>query len=218
VGISGEGNGISFSQKESLDQFSTGSSSQAPQNNIPGGSPINKELSMLLGFSAKKEINKQLSFLTGINFHYYSSERKVGTQMQDSTMPSIGFVSRYFLNYGPSVTTIKSRYHFLSIPLMFDWKFIPDKAFHLQAGVSLQQLISADAIQFNSQNGIYYKDPSLLKKTQLFAHTMLGYEFNMKNKASMQIGPSLQYGLSRLNENENKHLFYAGLNIQYFFK
>jgi hypothetical protein len=40
----------------------------------------------------------------------------------------------------------------------------------------------------------------------------------LRDKSSLMLGPSIQYGLNTLSEKENKHLFFVGIQAQYFFK
>ena len=219
LGFSGEGTGIDLNTEKSMDQLSNGSAQAPPmQSSSKPGTPVNKEFSFSIGMSVKKELSNRFSLVSGLTLNYYSSSRDVGEQMQDSTLPAGIFISRFYLNTGQVANNVTSRYYFVSLPLMVDWRFISSESFHLQAGISIQQLISSNAIQYDPQKGIYYKDPSSLKKTQMFTSFNLGYEFSFKNKGSLMIGPSIQYGLNELSEKENKHLFFAGINAQYFFK
>ena len=219
IGFSGEGTGIDLNSEKSMDQLSTGSSQSPPLQTGPNpGTPINKELAFSLGIAVKKELSHRFALVSGLNFNYYTSSRDVGEQMQDSTLPAGIFISRFYLNSGQVANNVTSKYYFISLPVMIDWKFIASESFHLQAGVSIQQLISSNAIQYDPVKGIYYKDPSSLKKTQVFTNFNLGYEFGFRNKSSLMLGPSIQYGLNKLSEKENKHLFFAGIQAQYFFK
>lgn len=219
IGFSGEGTGIDLNTEKSMDQLSAGSAQPPPNlmGSIPG-TPVNKELSFSLGFAVKKELSTRFALVSGLNFNYYSSSRDVGEQVQDSTLPAGIFISRFYLNSGQVANNVTSRYYFISLPVMMDWRFIASEPFHLQAGISIQQMISSDAIQYDPAKGIYYKDPSSLKKTQFFTNFNLGYEFSFRDKSSLMLGPSIQYGLNTLSEKENKHLFFAGIQAQYFFK
>jgi hypothetical protein len=89
---------------------------------------------------------------------------------------------------------------------------------HLHAGLSVQQLISTNALLFNQSSQIYYADKKAFNKTQLFSSFALSYAVFNGPKTSLLVGPQLQYGISDLEKNTSgKHLFSLGASVQFLF-
>ena len=89
-----------------------------------------------------------------------------------------------------------------------------------QAGISISELISSNALQLNSSTGYYYKDNSLLNKTQVGFNTAFLLTLFSKQKNSILIGPYFYYDASKIaNEGlyDKKHFVFTGLHTQIIF-
>jgi hypothetical protein len=222
AGVSGLAKSFgAFSEEKSLqDAYS------APGNGAPppvfGPSPVENNLSFSAGVIAKKDLTKRLSFSTGLQYNYYSTNIAVGQmRRQDTTVFSSGFsqsVNRFYLNSANNFNDYKNRYHFISVPVAIDWKILKKAPLHLHAGLSVQQLISTNALLFNQSSQIYYADKKAFNKTQLFSSFALSYAVFNGPKTSLLVGPQLQYGISDLEKNTSgKHLFSLGASVQFLF-
>ena len=84
----------------------------------------------------------------------------------------------------------------------------------------MSQLISSNALQFNTSTGLYYHDNSLFNKTQLGFITSFDVALISKQKQSLLIGPYLNYGISKIaSQGYNKHHFtFIGLRARIIFR
>jgi hypothetical protein len=82
------------------------------------------------------------------------------------------------------------------------------------AGISVSELVSSNALQFNNTTGLYYKDNSLFNKTQIGVSTGLDIRLTTKQKRAVSIGPYLYYNITRIsNESlyQDRHFNFVGL-------
>ncbi len=221
VGYSGITSGLfdGFGQKSSRD-FAPSS----PLQSGPGGgvnlppSNIKRSLAFSLGFSIRKKTSNRSSISSGLQYQYASTEINIGTRAsRDSMFTSI---SRNTISYYRNDNQSKpytNQFHFITIPISFQYQLFKKLPLHLGAGLSLSQLISSNALHYNSSANIYYKDNSLLNKTQAGLFTSLKYKFLSKKKISLDIGPQINYNMTPLLKNgssKKQHLYFIGLNTQ----
>ena len=223
AGTSGIGKGLgSLSLNKSFDAMAVNSPTTTPQFNNPNPSPVKNDLAFSIGFVAKKKISDRISFSTGLQYNYYSTKITVGKMRQDSAVYNYSLsqsFSRYYLNSGTSFKDYRNQYHFISLPLTIDWQILKKTPLSLQAGLSLQQLISTNALLYDAQNNIYFSDESSFNKTQLFSNFGFSYVVINKEKISLSLGPQIQYGITKLDKNSSaKHLFSLGITTQILFQ
>jgi hypothetical protein len=182
-------------------------------------SPVKAGFAYSLGIVASKKISNRFNVSTGFQYNQYNTKIKVGEmRRQDSVLQNNKSVDYFYLNTGTYGSEYNNRYHFITLPLSFDWKLISKLPLFIQGGVSIQQLLSTNALIYDLKSNIYYSDKDMINKTQLFSNIGLAYEFFNKSKTSLLIGPQLQYGWSKLeNNNTNKHLFSLGITAQVLF-
>ena len=185
-------------------------------------SPVKNDLSFFFGVSAIKKLGRRLSFSAGMQYNYYSTKIAVGQVRHDSVMGNQYLnlaASRYYLNTGTRFDNYHNRYHFISLPLGFDWQVLMAAPLQLQAGIALQQMIATNGLLYDRANNIYYPDKGDLKKTQLFTSLGLSYGLVHKGKIGLYIGPHMQYGITRMEKNDvAKHLFSLGISGRLLFK
>lgn len=214
-GIAGEGSGIRLKSINNLDV----STSVPPLTNVSEeASATNRNVHFGTGIKIRKQLGERFAVVSGIGYDYYSSKREMGTFVSTPTATSGGITyNEFFLNFGQELNEIKSKYHFISLPLLLEWKVNKKIPVLVQGGLSIQQLIASDAWQFDKQLKVYFKDHNRLEKTQVFANLNLGYQFNVAAHPLI-VGPSIQYGLNNLNLSEGKRLFSLGLNAQFYLR
>jgi hypothetical protein len=127
----------------------------------------------------------------------------------------------YFLSAN-AINTYHNYYHFIELPVLFQFKISSKKIpMFFSAGVSISNLISSNAVQFNNATRYYYHDNSLFTKTQFGFSTGLSAEFFSKQKRSILIGPYIYYGSGKIaNESlyKNEHFSFIGLSSKILFK
>ena len=88
-------------------------------------------------------------------------------------------------------------------------------------GFSLAQLLATNALQFDGNTGIYYKDNSLFRKTQVGIQTGVSVRFFNKSKHPMEIGPQVHYTISNLMKykfDDSRHILSMGVMAKWYIK
>ena len=88
------------------------------------------------------------------------------------------------------------------------------------AGFSIRQLISSDALIYNRYSNIYYSKDELLRKTQLQVLAGINLKINTGKNMAVYVGPQFSYSLSNLlNDNDvgNFHLINYGVQAGLMF-
>jgi len=220
IGYSGITSGLfdGFGQK-SLQDFAGPSSLQSG----PGGgtnlppSNIKRGLAYSVGFGARKKISSRSAFSSGLHYQYYSTRINVGTKA-DSTNNFSRAVS-YYRNDNQS-KDYTNQFYFITLPFSYNYQLFKKLPLHIGTGLQLSQLISSNALHYNSIANIYYKDNSLLNKTQAGLFTNLTYKLWSGKKFSLNVGPQFNYSLTPLQKNgssKKQYLFSMGLSSQVSF-
>jgi hypothetical protein len=224
AGISGQAKKFgSFSEDKAMQDVYAAPGNGQPNNGIPppsaNPSPVTNNWAFSVGVMAKKKVANRLALSTGLQYHYYSSNIAVGKKTQDSLTGQLSrSLSQYYLNSGANFKNYHNQYHFIGLPVAIDWQMLKKFPLHLHAGLSLQQLISTNALLFNKTSNIYYSDKNGFNKTQLFSDLGVSYSISNKGKTSLLLGPQLQYGITNLEKNTSgKHLFSLGLTARLLF-
>jgi hypothetical protein len=223
-GIAGVSKGLNVfsADKAMFDSYSTASGSFNPAPRPSAPSPIENGLFFSFGVMVKRQLNNRLSFATGLEYQYYSNQMAVGQLRRQDTLvaqSSSRIVNQFYLNSGSDFSDYHNQFHFIALPVALDWRVLRKAPLHVQAGFSLQQLISTNALIYDGGSGIYYSDNSAFHKMQLFSRLGLSYAVLNNKKSSFRLGPQLQYGLTRLGKNNSGyHLFSVGLSAQFLFQ
>jgi hypothetical protein len=210
-GISHVGNqflGLGYSTYRARDYLSTSPGGGSVQ--IPGPSKVKNSGSYTGGIFIEKDISKtKLSF--GINYKVYNTSNNVG-QKNDSTaiFDARNAVNRYH-----------NHFNFIEFPLTVKIPLGKSTTIPVfwEGGIIISQLLSSNALQFNPNSGVYFKDNSLLNKTQTGFSTGISTSLFSNQKNSILFGPFLYYGASHVaNEGlyTKKHFVYIGLELKFY--
>jgi hypothetical protein len=167
----------------------------------------------------KKKLGKRSVFSTGLQYNFYSTEMLVGQNMlRDTTAAPTLRVQQFYANSGASFSEYSNRFHFISLPLAFDFQVIKKLPLDFHIGLSVQQLLKTNALLYSASSQIYYNDNSAFNKTHIFSEVGFMYSFFLKKKGVFQLGPELNYDHSKMGkENFKQHLFSYGLTTQFVF-
>ena len=112
----------------------------------------------------QKDILNKSKLSVGLNYKYFSTTNKVGSKINSAQ-------ANYYAAYSPvnPSKNFHNKFHFLEVPVTFGLRLNPNKSLPLywNAGISISQLISINALQFRSDRGIYYEDNSFFNKTTI---------------------------------------------------
>jgi outer membrane protein with beta-barrel domain len=215
----------------SYNTTNTGASvSGATQN--PTSSRVKPGLSAWVGILLQKPVSNRVSVSAGMNLHYYSTRIQTGPKVtQDSANAAYlpySYLATTSAYAAPLPTSypyyqtgtgneFTNRYYFLEVPVSVQWRINHSQTLPLfwEGGISVSYLMSSDALYYDTNTGVYYKDAGVTNRTQIGVSTALlaGMPFR---GSRIQVGPQLQYSLARmLNTNApgDGHLFYGGVKI-----
>ena len=177
------------------------------------------------GVYLQKAIADRWIFNTGMTLHYYSSGITIGQQVNTYVQPSASFVNPTSLSAVPSAAVYSAgnsqsytnRYYFLELPVNLQWQVNKSHLLplFLEGGFSLARLMSANALLYDSETGVYSKQGDQINKTQLYVSTsfMAGLPFHGLH---VEVGPQVQYGLTPIVNGHSlgdQHFFYAGIKL-----
>ena len=195
-----------------------------PAQSFSSAPGIEKGAAFHIALSAKRHLNNRFAITTALQYSYFSTKNKVGqTVERDTVLRSVRMESvtleKYFraAQNGP-VKEYTNQYHFVELPLGMEWQLHRRLPLHLQTGISLSYLVATNALVFDPNAGIYYKNNDQFRKTQLLFNSGLTYRVWKHKSYGVHVGPYLQYGITNLQkENTNRHLFSTGLKTQVSF-
>jgi outer membrane biosynthesis protein TonB len=199
-GTSFSGQSLFSEDKSALNYSSPGNSGGVPTTNYLPSNSTNS-LAFSAGFFLQKHILNKSKISIGLNYKYFSTTNKVGSKIDSAQ-------ANYYAAYSPvnPSKNFHNKFHFLEVPVTFGLRLNPNKSLPLywNAGISISQLISTNALQFRSDRGIYYEDNSFFNKTQIGLNTGFSATLFSKNKFPVNVGPYFYYDVTNL---ANKGLY-----------
>jgi len=221
------GNSFTTGNHSAMNNVYSNPSSNSNSGGIPGFYPVPSELKNSSGFFVGAILEKNISGINemsfGISYQYFSLENKVGTTLYPST--SLQYLnSSGNLYSGNNITrTYINKFHFLEIPVTFNFRLNKNKSVPLfwNAGINISELISSNALQFQTNPGVYYNDNSFFNKTQFGLHTGFSVTLFAKEKTPLSIGPYFYYGPSNVANKglyTKTHFNYFGLETKILFR
>ena len=175
----------------------------------PDPSKIRSSIAFIGGVFIEKNLSQKLHLSVGINYKYFSTLNKTGFKI-DSVQTA------YYV--GPTGSrNYRNSFNFLEVPVTLKLLLNKNKSLPLywNAGISISQLISSNALQFKANPGLYYIDNSLFNKTQLGFSTGLSTTLFSSQKFPVNIGPYIYYGVSDIGHEglyKKKHFSYIGIS------
>ncbi|MEP6596608.1 MAG: hypothetical protein ABJA71_11715, partial [Ginsengibacter sp.] len=213
AGISGVPNKFLGSLDKSFAAADALYSSGRPQSNFaPLPSKIKSSGGVIAGFYVEKNISKKKMITAGINYKLFSAINKVGEKNDSSQQYSLNNAVNNYHHY----------YHFIELPVSLKVQ-ISSKNIPLfwDAGVSISQLVSSNALQFNTNSIGYYHNNALFNKSQIGFNTGFSASLFANRNTSALIGPYIYYGTTKIAEEglyKNQHFTFIGLRSQILFK
>jgi hypothetical protein len=179
------------------------------------------------GFVVQKKIIKNGFISSGLNFIHLSTKSDVTGKkdsaytVQNGNIITNSFYVSSFYQPGPS-KTYTNTYNFIEIPVYFqqDVFYRHKLSLSYNAGFSMRQLLSSNALIYNRYNDIYYSKDELLRKTQWQFLAGVNLKINTGKKVAVYIGPEFSYSLSNLlkdNDAGNFHLINYGVQAGLMF-
>jgi hypothetical protein len=198
------------------------SSSSAITYNYPSANYA--ALGLQAGLFAQLNLSARTGIQAGLNYAFYQTKITTGKPLDPATLAGNlnGFSN---VRSGNAVFGNKNNYnsklHYLELPVAFAWQINKSNRIPItwSNGLIIGQLIKADYLHYDTiARGIYYHDNTLLSKTSVALYTGIGVRLFAHSKTPLQVGPSLQWGITDLLKPsaEKKYLLYGALKMQLF--
>lgn len=208
LGISNIGNGfglnIDGNQNKSYNNaaFNTNNSTQVSLPNMPAG--FKKGMAFNFGIEAEKKINKQFSFVTGLSYNYLSASVLTGQNFDTAISIS---QDRIFYRQGFSQKYI-NKFHFISITAGIKANLFVKNNFsgNLTTGISIMQLITTNALGYDTSARVYYQNKNIFNKTLLAVNAGLQLKYKFKNRLAIVTGPQFMHTITPFSNSTD----YAG--------
>lgn len=215
-----------FSQDRSAD-FSSNPipSSGSNNNNAPGlraPSVASNGFAFSAGAGLRQHLFKNTYVNAGLQYSQYTQRISVGELVStDTTMLYSGRldkVSGYYRSGSQNHYT--SRYHYLELPVSFEYRLFKKVPLQVQHGASAGYLFKSNALYYNRTAAILFQSDEWQRKWGLQLFTSLDYRLLQKGNLQWFAGPQLQWGLTPLQNNsetQKHHLFFAGMQTRIAF-
>ena len=175
-----------------------------------------KGLAAAFGFEWLASLSKRFEISFGLQYHYLSTRTKTGAVVEkDSTIryqADMISISRYYKNGNQSDYT--NWFHVLEIPITVQYRLFKNIPVDIGLGISYGHLLKTNALSFNNQSNIYYRNKKDYTSDFINIFSSLQYEWLHKTKFSIRSGPTFYYsvtGLQRSNSYGSPHLLSVGM-------
>ncbi|RYY55052.1 MAG: hypothetical protein EOO09_11985 [Chitinophagaceae bacterium] len=171
------------------------------------------------------KLSTRSSVTAAIGYTYNSSRIRVGeyrnVALQNSFAQAYNISARAYTGY--PVKSFTDQYHFISLPLRYQFLINPMSKFRLQwnAGVTPAYMIASDALVYSpAYGGSYVRDNNSFNRFRISAGTGVDLLFGKNGKTRWSLGPEVSVALRRLSVSpyDNQQRFiYTGLSGRLFF-
>lgn len=173
-----------------------------------------------VGVLVKKQLTRRTFLSAGLQYTRFTTSHKVGKRITDSIVnlrnnsADQKSIEDYF-RLG-NTASYQNKYHFIELPVLIEtrltgYRFVP---VYWDLGVSFSRLISSNALHYDGNSKIYYKNNSLFNRNQFSFITGLPVRILKEERFSLKAGPLFEYGVSNLinrARSGNKHLLFIGV-------
>ena len=207
LGVSNIGNGFTLgidgnSKKSLFDNaaYTTGPPSQAVLANAP--SVFKKGAAFNAGFIAERKIGKHFSLVTGINYKYLSAGILTG-QGFDTVINSLQDRSTAYRQ--GSVKSYLNKFHFIGIPVSAKINLFAKNNFStdVNMGINIMQLLTVNALLYDSSVRFYYYNKSVFNKTQLAFGAGVQLNYRLNNNFLIAAGPQFIHSITETGKGYN---------------
>jgi hypothetical protein len=184
--------------------------------------PSDKQsFSWYLGMQLQEALNNTTQLFAGFQYSYSGVKIARGDLVNQPAAlyagsPNFTTLSSYYPVSGTGKYNYTNQYHFIEIPLGIEKQFGKKSRFSVNAGISFAWLVSTNALQFDPQTHIYFKQNGYFNKTQWGLLGGFQYQLLQKRSYSLKIGPQIEYGLSGLLNRKSpytEHQFFGGIGL-----
>ena len=220
--------GVTSIQSGLIPMPSTRDAFAAPASNT-GGNPffsvtpllMENGLAYSIGFTARREISGRARITAGLQYTNYATRSNVGQAVRMDTVMvrqnrSVALNSYY---QSGSQNEYTNNFHFVQVPVGIEYRLLKKAPLYLHSGATVARMIASDAILYDYNFNIFYKNKAAFQSTQLHLFTNVTYTVWKRNNKEVNLGPYAQYGLTELQKGAGKQnrIFSGGLRTQLSF-
>jgi len=197
-----------------------------PTSSSTGPSSVEPGFNWNAGVFVQRKINERVQVSGAIIYNYFSTQSHIGAKVDSSRLinnfsSTSVQVDAFYRNGG--TTDFTSQYHFIELPLTLHLQLNKNKKtpFYWNAGLSIAQLVSTEALHYDGSSGVYYKDDELFRKTQFGFHTGLSIKLFTQSFHPLELGPHFNYQFTNLlkpKDSDARHLLSGSLLIRWYMK
>ncbi len=227
--------GITFSGGNSfVTNHSSGNNVYSdPLGNISNGgvpgfyyepSELKNSTAFIAGVFAERNIFDGIKISVGISYQFFYLMNKVGNAIPQSTSNTQYLNSSNRLYSSNNIHhSYRNQFHFIEVPVAIKFRLNKNKSVPIfwNAGINISELISSNALQFQPNPGIYYKDNSLFHKTQFGLNTGVLVMLFAKEKNPLTVGPYFHYNPTNIASKglyQEKHFSSIGIQANILFR
>lgn len=178
--------------------------------------------SFAIGAGFKIKFSEKFSLNGLVQYHYYSTQMKVGEYIQRGLRVTYGTNTLRILNfYAPGARhDYTNQFHVLEVPLSVIYNPINKIPLTVSAGAAYGRLFNSNALTHDRRTNVHYYNEENNVKDHISVFSAFQYQFRSKSNLRLRAGPIIQYNPS-LIQKENSytvpHLFFAGLKTDLSF-
>jgi hypothetical protein len=186
-------------------------------------SQINNSIGFIAGIFAEKNISAKKKISIGISYKYFSFLNKVGNRIDSLySLPQAFSSLNNVYSSAVNLKTYRNNFHFIELPISIKFQLNNNSSLPIfwNAGINISQLISTNALQFNS-GGLYYSDNSFFNKTQFGLSTGISATLFAKGKRPFNLEPYFYYSATSLASKglyNKKQFSFIGLRTEILFR
>jgi hypothetical protein len=155
-----------------------------------------------------------------LNFKTISSSLTTGSRVDSSAFYSSNSfrLSDFYYRNGTKAK-YKNHFNFIELPVGFRVQLGKAKKLpvYLNTGISIAQLISSNALQFDAATGNYFQDNHVLNKTQFGISAGLLFSVTKNLSYPFLLGPDINFSLNKMAASglyKSRHYSYIGILLQ----
>lgn len=196
----------------------------APFAVVPPQQVPHETFSWGIELSAQKKISKRFMLLAGLEYTDLRSKINVGKHIDSagSLFSSNTRGGDYYQAPGTVVRSYFNNYHLLGVRAGLSWTVFKSNKFGLrwENALVLQQLIASSGLHYDPIKGVYYRDFSPYRKTQVMGSTGFAIPLLSQQKLNLELLPAVSYGFTPLlkqSSNSPSHFINYSIGLRFLF-
>jgi hypothetical protein len=172
------------------------------------------------GFASNLAVNRWQGSMDALqNFYAVNQINGSGSPANPLMSPSQYYTGGYY--FGPRSEKYMNRYHFLELPLSYQWQVINGRKIQVlwNGGATASVLLNTNALVYDTAAfGINYKNPNAYNKVHISLNSGLSVRFGQENKLQWSIGPEFSMDMTHVLKSDfilrDRYFMYGGITAR----